>query len=48
MAYEWEREEARDASAFATGSCYQHSYSPDGHGGGVCRDCGDTIGADEL
>jgi hypothetical protein len=48
MAYEWEREEARDAMRYTTGTCYRHHYVSDRRGGGVCTDCGDTIGADEL
>ena len=49
MSYEWEREEARDAARYAhLTPCYRHDYVSDRRGGGVCRDCGDTIGADEL
>ncbi len=45
-----EREEARDARRYASpfASCYQHDYRSDGRGGGICIDCGDEIGADEL
>ena len=46
-----EREEARDAMRYAPLTyCGQHGhdYVSDRRGGGVCRDCGDTIGADEL
>ena len=45
-----EREEARDARLFADPmtSCYRHDWRGDGRGGGVCVDCGDEIGADEL
>lgn len=44
-----EREEARDARRHAPPtSCYRHDYRPDGRGGGVCWDCGDTITAGEL
>lgn len=48
MAYEWEREEWRSAlQADGGGTCYQHHFRPDGHGGGVCQ-CGATVSADEL
>lgn len=44
-----EREERRDAAQFADyGSCHRHDYVSDKRGGGVCVDCGDTIGAHEL
>jgi hypothetical protein len=47
--HEMERQESRDAMRFAPpASCYRHDYRSDGRGGGACRDCGDTIGADEL
>lgn len=50
--HEAEREESRDARRHAemTGvaSCYRHHFVSDGRGGGVCRDCGDTISAGEL
>ena len=48
MVHVHEREEARAAQWFDDGPCYRHDYGSDGRGGGVCRDCGDTIGADEL
>lgn len=46
--HEIEREEARDAAMFATGYCYRHHYVSDRRGGGVCIDCGENIGAQEL
>ena len=46
-AYEWEREEWRDALD-ETAECHSHNYSPNTRGGGTCRDCGDEISADEL
>jgi hypothetical protein len=48
MVHVHEREEARDARRFAVGPCYRHDYRSDRRGGGICIDCGDHIGADEL
>jgi len=49
--YAHEREEARDATRFndyGPPACYRHNYVSDGHGGGVCTGCGDTLSAGEM
>jgi hypothetical protein len=50
--YAAEREEARDARRFADedgpASCYRHNYVSDGHGGGCCTGCGDTLSAGDI
>lgn len=47
-AYDWEREEHRDALRGAPAYCYRHDYRPDRRGGGICCDCGDTLSAEEI
>jgi hypothetical protein len=50
--YAHEREEARDAQRYASSftGCgdHNHHYVPNGRGGGICRDCGDELSAEEL
>lgn len=43
-----EAEERRDALRFDAYECYRHDYQPDGHGNGVCVDCGSFLPEDEL
>lgn len=46
--YAFETEEARDAARFSSGPCYRHDWASDHRGGGICLDCGETVGSDEL
>jgi hypothetical protein len=47
--HEIERQEARDALRYSTGTCPpgHHHMASDGRGGGVCA-CGFTVDAEEV
>lgn len=53
LMHQIEREERRDAQIAAESSgdyarCYRHDWASDGHGGGVCRNCRETVSAGDV
>ena len=51
VGYDWEREEARDAERYMEPTACRpghHHMIPDGHGGGTCTWCNETITKGEI
>jgi hypothetical protein len=51
--HQMEREERRDAQVAAESvgdyaRCYRHDWASDGHGGGVCTGCPETVRAGDI
>ena len=48
--YAFEAEEQRDALRHSTASCAPngHDWASNHRGGGICLDCGETVGTEEL